>query len=71
MQIYELRFCQRTALNRAFWDVRDCSFVEDCLVDICTLKLRFRSRVEPAARQLFDRLKLEGGAPVSPLTPVG
>jgi len=71
MQVYELRFCQRTALNRAFWDVRACSFVEDCLVDTCTLKLRFRSRAEPAARKLFDRLKLEGGTPVSPLTLIG
>jgi len=60
MYLYELRFCKRSAFVRAFSDVVACPYVEDCLVDACSLSLRFRAAAEPAVQQLLDRIKLNG-----------
>ena len=60
MNIYEFRFHKRAAFERAFLDVLSCAYVEDCLVDRSTLKLRFHANGEPEVQRLFDRIKLEG-----------
>ena len=60
MTVYELRFCKRAAFERAFSDVLSCAYVEDCLVDRCNLKLRFRASGGAPVQQLFDRIRLEG-----------
>jgi len=59
MNVYELRFGNRSAFERAFLDVRSCEYVEDCLVDTRALSLRFRAQGK-AGLQLFDRIKREG-----------
>ena len=60
MNFYELRFCKRSAFVRAFSDVVSSPYVEDCLVDTCSLSLRFRAVAEPAVQQLIDRIQCDG-----------
>jgi hypothetical protein len=65
MYLYELQFCRRSAFVRAFSDVVACPYVEDCLVDACSLSLRFRAAAEPAVQQLLDRIQLDGDVSTS------
>ena len=71
MYLYELRFCKRSAFVQAFSDVVACPYVEDCMVDACSLSLRFRAAAEPAVQQLLDRIKLDGGLDASTEAPPG
>jgi hypothetical protein len=71
MNFYELRFCKRSAFVRAFSDVVACPYVEDCLVDACSLSLRFRAVAEPAVQQLIDRIQLDGDVQASITDPPG
>lgn len=71
MYLYELRFGKRSAFVRAFSDVISSPYVEDCLVDACSLSLRFRAAAEPAVQQLLDRIQLDGEVHASIKAPPG
>ena len=55
-RLYELNFATLPALERAFSDALSCPFLEDCLADADTLRLRFRTSTEVAGQELYRQV---------------
>jgi hypothetical protein len=58
--VHALRFTDSVALARAFEEIASHEFVEDCLIDLEALRIRFIAAAEPA-RTLIERIYLHGG----------
>ena len=58
--VHALRFTDSVALARGFEEIARHEFVEDCLIDLEGLRIRFIAASEPA-RALIERIYLDGG----------
>jgi hypothetical protein len=59
-QVHALLFADAHRLARAFEQLLQSDWIDDCLVDLEALRIRFVAAVE-AARPLVERIYLDGG----------